>query len=78
MAIDYVPVVESDFAAGACDRTVLLDALTSYRWTSLEAITVQAEYFLNVARLVRATGVSPNEQNRAPGDQWLHWLAGGR
>jgi outer membrane protein TolC/ABC-type uncharacterized transport system substrate-binding protein len=78
LALDYIPAVESDFAAGTCERTILLDALTSYRRSSLEAITVQAEYFLNVARLVRATGVSPNELNRAPGDQWLRWLAGDR
>ena len=74
LAKDYLPTVESDYAAGIENRVVMIDALTDFRRAGSEALGTQIEYFLNVARMLRIAGMSANEWNRSPGDQWIWWL----
>jgi outer membrane protein TolC len=78
LANQYYPDVLSRYASGKERLSTLLEAVGNVQRASYDAITTEADYFQAVAGLIRDAGVSPNGNNRSPGEQFRIMLSGGR
>ncbi len=71
LANQYYPQVSAQYASGQATLPQLLDAAQNDRRASLEAIIIQIEYYRAVAGLLHAAGISPNSNNRSPGEELI-------
>ena len=74
LAEQCVPDMLTHYAAGSRTRLELFDAVQNDRNASINAIAAQIDYFMSVAELVRAVGLSAYDTGRTAGDELLSRL----